>query len=349
MTKHLRRPIRLAILLALFAGVLAGPATMAEAQTSGIPSVGTNFGSIGPYSVTVQTAANHTYYSPTNLGANGVRHPVLLWGNGTGASPSSYDGLLRHWASHGFIVAAANTPNAGSGAEMLQGLTNLSTFNSSPTNRFYQRVDLTKVGASGHSQGALGAARAAADSRVSTAMPVEGAARASGVTGSIFYLAGERDTIARPASIRSAYDAATTLPAAYGELRGATHFTPAGDGGGFRGATTAWARWMLMDDTNARGWFVGPNCTLCQSSSWDYVANARLQALGGGGNNGGNGGSGECVRASTRSHVSNDRAVVFLSTVYARGSGDNLGRNSLFNIVSLQQTGPNAWTRVSSC
>ena len=53
-----------------------------------------------------------TAYRPSTLGQNGVTHPVILWGNGTGSSPSTYAGLLRHLASHGFIVVAANTSNA---------------------------------------------------------------------------------------------------------------------------------------------------------------------------------------------------------------------------------------------
>lgn len=88
---------------------------------------------------------------------------MILWGNGTITAPSWYDGLLRHLASHGFIVAAANTSNAGSGQEMLQGLATLTTWNGQSANRFYQKVDLERVGTTGHSQGGAGAIRAGAD------------------------------------------------------------------------------------------------------------------------------------------------------------------------------------------
>lgn len=67
---------------------------------------------------------------------------MILWGNGTGASPSTYGSLLRHFASHGFIVAAANTSNAGSGDEMLDGLDNLTDFNDQAFSRFHEMVDL---------------------------------------------------------------------------------------------------------------------------------------------------------------------------------------------------------------
>ncbi|WP_439377011.1 hypothetical protein [Amycolatopsis lexingtonensis] len=57
-----------------------------------------------------------------------------------------------------------------------------------------------------------------------------------------------------PARIRSSAKRSTALlrhlasygfvvaAVVYGELAGATHFTAAGDGGGFRGAITAWSK-----------------------------------------------------------------------------------------------------------
>src|SRR4051812_34799638 len=135
-------------------------APAAHAQTPGIPSVGSRFAERGPYSVTVSRESDHTYYSPSMLGGGGARHPVILWGNGTTARPIVYDALLRHFASHGFIVAAVNTPQAGSGQEMLAGLDNLTRFNSQPGHRFHGKVDLDRVGATGHSQGGGGAIEA---------------------------------------------------------------------------------------------------------------------------------------------------------------------------------------------
>ncbi len=260
----------------------ASTPTEALAAIPGFPSVGTAFDVRGPLAVSVRRGAAHTYYYPT-AGATGVRHPVVLWGNGTGATPSIYDGLLRHWASHGFIVAAANTPNPGSGVEMLRGLDLLTSMNQTAGDLFFGRVDTTRVATSGHSQGAYGAVRAASDPRVKTAVPLEGGGYAANVRGSILFLAGSADTIVPPALVRPAYQSARTAPAVYGELKGATHFTPIRSGGGFRSVTTAWLRFALAEDNNAAPTFVGASCGLCTSNDWEFERNAAFQAANPGG------------------------------------------------------------------
>jgi hypothetical protein len=87
------RAFRLLVLLlaaALGAAVLALVPRKADAQAPGLPPVGTGFAATGPYQVTVQTDSAHTYYSPATLGQNGVKHPIILWGNGTGTTPPIY-------------------------------------------------------------------------------------------------------------------------------------------------------------------------------------------------------------------------------------------------------------------
>jgi len=207
------RPLLVVLALALAAlGTLAlapAPAASAAPAQAGActPSPTANYGATGPFAVTVQPESAHTYYRPTNLGSGGcTRHPVILWGNGTFTTPSFYDALLRHLASHGFIVAAANTSNAGTGQEMLQGLTNLASFNGQSGSPYYQRVDLDRVGTTGHSQGGSGAVRAALDARVDTTFPLEpGLGTARGIHGTALYFAGQNDTIISPTYVRSSF------------------------------------------------------------------------------------------------------------------------------------------------
>jgi pimeloyl-ACP methyl ester carboxylesterase len=349
----LRRPLRLLSVVFVAVGLLAVAPTAASgapgapAQTNQCtPPATTNYGNAGPYAVSVQTDSVHTIYSPSNLGSQGcARHPIILWGNGTFTQPSWYDGLLRHLASHGFIVAAANTSNAGTGQEMLQGIDKLRGFNGQSGNRFYQKVDVDRVGSTGHSQGGSGAVRAAADSPVDTTFPIEGGFFA----GSAFtyrvptlFLAGENDTL--KTGIRAQYDATRNVPAAYAELAGASHLVPLGNGGGFRAAATAWARWQLMGDTGARNQFVGANCGLCTSNDWVvYEANSLL----GGGSGGNPPPTGECVRAVNSAHVEAGRATAVLIFAFASGSGDYLGLTSA--TTSLRQSAPGTWDMVANC
>jgi hypothetical protein len=220
-------------------------------------------------------------YHPQTLDQSGLRHAVLLWGNGTSTTPANYDALLRHLASYGFIVAAANTTNAGSGQEMLAGLDWLTAADAQPGGPFAGKVDLDHVGTVGHSQGAIGALAAAKDPRVKTMIPIEGARAGLSASGKpTIYFVGQNDTVAAPDAIKGAYDAGTG-PTAFAELAGAGHLTVLGDAGGFRSAVTAWARWQLTGDAAARTWFTGPDCTLCNPEVWSrYLTNSQFAALG---------------------------------------------------------------------
>ena len=269
------RAALLALLVAVGLAVVPGGV---EAQTGGFPPVGTRFDSTGPYAVTVARESAHTYYSPTTLGANGLRHPVIIWGNGTFNTPSTYDAFLRHLASHGFIVAAANTSSSGSGREMLAGLDNLTTKNNQSGNRFNGKVDLTRVAAMGYSQGGGGAMAAARDPRVDTTVAIQPwRGSTTGIRVPTLYLAGSADAVVSASSVEGYFNASSSVPAAFGNLRGATHFEVLGSGGGFRGPATAWVRYFLMADQNAKGTFIGSTCTLCTSSAWTrYRADTRL-------------------------------------------------------------------------
>ena len=77
----------------------------------------------GPWAVTVSlggaccdSAGNKfDLYYPTQLGANGFKHPILTWGNGSFASSSLYTYYLRHMASWGFVVIATQDSQYRSG------------------------------------------------------------------------------------------------------------------------------------------------------------------------------------------------------------------------------------------
>jgi hypothetical protein len=264
--------------------VLSGVDTPAHAG-SGCPSVGRAWAETGPFVVTeTPSGFGHTIFHPVQLGGLGCRvHPVVLWGNGSGSRPSAYAGLLRHLASHGFIVAAADTSSSGSGQEMLAGLNYLAAAHSRPGSVFHRRVALDRIGATGHSQGGAGAIAAGADPRVDTVVPIQPGPSGEHrlLHGPTFYLAGQLDLIVVPLLlVYPRYQESGHVPAVYGELAGADHTEPTGNGGGYRGPVTAWLRFHLLADEQARGMFFGPECTYCAAPEWSrFERNAKALAV----------------------------------------------------------------------
>ncbi len=227
----------------------------------------------GPYSqsggqavTSERGGASCTVYRPTTLNNNAV----ILWGNGTGASPSSYGALLRHWASWGFVVVAANTTNAGTGTEMRACLDWLQS------SSLASRVNLNKVGTSGHSQGGGGAIMAGVDPRVTATAPIEAYTRGLGhnstshtrQSGPMLLLSGGADTTVVPSVNHQPVFNRANVPVFWATLAGASHFEPTNNGGGFRGITTAWFLYQLNGNAAATLQFEGANCGFCSAAGW---------------------------------------------------------------------------------
>jgi hypothetical protein len=215
-----------------------------------------------PTSDASAASALYVVFYPTSPGAAGVKHPVITWGNGTGAAPDQYSVLLTHLASWGFVVIASTSPSTGTGQEMLAGEDYLVAASAQAGSVFFGAIDVDHVGAVGHSQGADGAAQAllAADAPgsthrfITTLVPIElpaqewtcigstdpSCAAAESfdaknlVHGSVFFVDGSKDTLIAPPTQAAgtsgeqsveAYYAATPAqtPRAKGTLIGADH------------------------------------------------------------------------------------------------------------------------------
>lgn len=215
-------------------------------------------------------------YRPRALGEDGRRHPVILWGNGTGASHMVYGRLLSHWASHGFVVAAAKTFTAGSGEAMLSCLDYLVEQDAQSNGQYENKLELNKVGVSGHSQGAGGAIMAAQDERITVTAPMQPYVLGLGhdtdshanQAGPMFLMTGGKDRLVPSEKNASVIFDNINVPLFWGELDDAGHFEPIGDGGDYKGPSTAWFRLHLMADQDMASLFEGDNCGLCNSSSW---------------------------------------------------------------------------------
>jgi hypothetical protein len=130
---------------------LIGSAVLASCLLSATASA-TGGGGSGACSVTRETGSGAVFYVPR--GGDGT-YNILGWGNGTGGSSSTYQGLLTAAAERCVLVAAATTANAGSGAEVQSAVTQA-------LSRYRSIVGASpKVCTSGHSQGGGGSFNAA--------------------------------------------------------------------------------------------------------------------------------------------------------------------------------------------
>ncbi len=242
--------------------------------TAPAASAADDFGAPGPYATAVEVGAITTLYYPRDIADSDRRHPVIVWGNGTGGVPLAYRDLMLHWASQGFVVAAANTPMSNLGISMRASIDMLTGRNADRGSVFFDRVDLEHIGASGHSQGGAAAIVVGSDPRIDTILPIQPGplANINAVRVPALLLAGQRDSIVFPALVKAFYNAADHIPALYGEVRGADHFTVVGDPGPFAAPTTAWFRAHLMGDRTAGAQFFGPGCGICtDTATWSDV------------------------------------------------------------------------------
>lgn len=124
------------------------------------------FSAPGPYATTTGTVTEgstveYDLYYPSNYSSLKFRSPIVTWGNGTGAAPDQYSSLLLQFASYGFTVIATTLQNTGSGREMDAAAHYLVKMNATQGSVFDGHLNVHRVAAVGHSQGAVGAARVA--------------------------------------------------------------------------------------------------------------------------------------------------------------------------------------------
>ncbi|MEV4749282.1 alpha/beta hydrolase [Streptosporangium sp. NPDC049248] len=282
-----RRMLRVAAVGLLSAGLVSRTTQAVAAGT-----IESHYAVRGPWAVTASDAgdASGTYrlHHPADLGAGGFRHPIVTWGNGSHATPALYPGVLDQLASWGFAVIASTDTTTGTGTEMLAAAQYLVARNADPASPFHQRLDATRVGAAGHSQGAGGTVNAANLSAglVTTAVPIALPAQlwvgagdrfqVSQLACPVLFLSGSNDWLISPASALRGYYDQVPGAAAMALLKGAGHNDIQGTGGGFLGYLTAWLMYRLQDDDYARGAFAGSAPEFTANTAWQNQAAKNL-------------------------------------------------------------------------
>jgi hypothetical protein len=219
----------------------------------------------GPFATTVTQSTgpsrNAWVVRPTTLGPNGLKHPIYLWGPGGGTSASNYEFHLRRLASHGFVVFSQTS--TGNGTEMAAAMDWLATENNRSASPYYQKLDLSKIGAGGHSQGSITSFAVASDPRLSTTIHVSGGSFDGNGYRNLrkptAYMCGGADTLAISNCNRD-YENTNNVPVFYTVMANVDHISAAREA---LPAMTAWLRWHLAGETFRRDQFLTPNCAFC--------------------------------------------------------------------------------------
>lgn len=194
------------------------------------------------------------------------KHGVIVWGPGGGTEPGAYEGMIRRLASHGFVVIALSI-SPGDASQATKAIDWLESKNSDPNDLFYQKLELTKVGCSGHSMGGLESEQAAIkDKRVFTAFLNNSGDKNGGViknfpkekTAGVLY--GEVG-MEKPNAIND-YETATDIKSCLIEMTGGPMNAEGGYGHGSgswdgMAATIAWMRWQIGGEDFRKTDFVG--------------------------------------------------------------------------------------------
>jgi hypothetical protein len=249
----------------------------------------------------------YAIFAPTPLETN-CPHPVVAWGNGTGVTGSSttmpagacagnaatslvdclsgtYDFFNVYAASYGIVVIASDNSNTGSGQYHKAGIDYMMKQNADPKSPFYQKLS-TRVGVSGHSQGALGATFGAG--LIGANLEAEVCVAGGGVVtknNNFLCLTGTADGLESDCKSSVAAAAGTAFLADWDGGDHVTTETLAGYVAGQEGTFqfmhlyAAWFRCFLADDQTACKLFQGgtpSGCGICKNPGWASLVSKGL-------------------------------------------------------------------------
>lgn len=225
----------------------------APASTAGkLPRVMTTDGP-GPFGEVVKvkmTPPGGWMIYPKDIGRDGTKHPLFIFGPGGGTTPETYDMDGMHWdryGSYGFVIYVLPM-STGDGGPMKDGLDWLIKQNDDMTSPLYQHLDTTKVCAAGHSEGSITVFAFMPDDRVTTTINISGGSfdgmGPSHLKNESMFLCGPDGNadIAEPQCETDFMN--TKVPTFYTKIQGATHITSGRLGWA---ASIAWMLWHLAD------------------------------------------------------------------------------------------------------
>ncbi|MFN8098541.1 MAG: hypothetical protein U0Q21_09690 [Dermatophilaceae bacterium] len=260
----------------------------------------------GPHPVIGRTVGQFQSFSPYRLWfptdlPSSATLPVVLVANGTGVKAEKYAAWFERLASWGFLVVGTDDEYSWSGLSQAASIRLLQSIQAGTTPQGWEdnplkgRIDLTRVGLAGHSQGGVGVFSTLADKNV-TGVTFKAAYAASPtnlhlahnlgwdytaerVTVPTLLLSstgqGDENLVVSGAQLKEIYDQIpATTPKVMARRTHADHgqMLTAGDG-----YMTAWFLWHLTGEEQARSAFVPPDGELLHNRLYQDQASTITQ------------------------------------------------------------------------
>lgn len=228
-----------------------------------------------PKGVKSLTDGNKKIYYPAELEALQKKYPVVVWANGTGCATDTYDRLLQKIAEGGYVVVADSSVMTADGKAQIDSIDFVTGKNGDKNSAFYGKVDLSKIGAAGHSQGGRSSVNAAQkDRRIKCIVSIAGASskeEAKGLKTSALYLTGTADMVVVSSQwCKPSYDASEGR-AVYASLKGGVHTTCMTNPDKVSAYVISWFDAYLKNDTAAKAKFQNGGA-LSKDSAWQDFA-----------------------------------------------------------------------------
>ena len=225
-------------------------------------------------------------YYPADLKTSQKKWPLVLMANGTGIRASKYKAIFRHLASWGFIVVGNEDEWTWDGKSISKSLDMMLKANTDPSSLFYQKVDTACIGLTGHSQGGMCVYTAASlfeNSQLYKALCTQsgtatmlvdslGADFLKDIKAPMLLMGGCGDFDAKALckldELQKSYEGIGSEQRIMGRIKGTDHgdMLPRGDA-----YMTAWMRYWLCGDTEAKKCFVGRKAEILNNNRWQDV------------------------------------------------------------------------------
>lgn len=233
----------------------------------------------GPFATTTMTSqgpnGNYTIFRPDPLGENGFIHSPIIFGPGILTTASMYANALDHFASHGFVTICVNSlsggPNDPGNLQAMQaGLDWLIAQNSTPGSIFEGKLAVDRAIGMGYSIGATASTQLSSHPAIITTVSIHGHNTSGDPHGPELLLTGTNDVIddnrATLATLTEAPAMLAALP--IGHLDVLTEFAmtvPVSATTRYIAPITAWLRYWINGDQDAKRYFWGADCLMCTS------------------------------------------------------------------------------------